>query len=439
MEQVKAHLGISKSQDDSPAKRVEPARALADQIRGKGGVESHIAVLSTQVSEADRVEFFRAKDFSAWIEAHPDKVIPGVCLPGTNPAEQAQAMMQLLLRKGLVRAVDRLFKSPKPGRKRLVKWPKKLTALPANDQLKWSEDGFYYYTYELPTSPWLFVGAVASAVAVLLICLFPLAPYQIKIAVVYISATLLILLFGAIFVRAVVAGITWSCAGRCVWLLPNMLSDTVGLDEAFWPLIEIEEVDESWIWYSSHLQWRLAFAATVATVIYGLLQVGPGKGDLTSGARATHDQVLEWLNLQEAQYKQLGEASNETDLVLDQQGASMQQNPMSKTDVRTAQGIAHMARMRAAAEAAAQPVQDEVLLTFEEIIAGEAKEAGEAAAAAAAANGASEAEIAAAEEAASAAFLARVAQQDAQAAPDVQDLHGDTGSPDGASGPSDEL
>jgi hypothetical protein len=60
------------------------------------------------------------------------------------------------------------------------------------------------------------------------------------------------------------------------------------------------------------------------------------------------------------QYKQLGEASNETDLVLDQQGASMQQNPMSKTDVRTAQGIAHMARMRAAAEAAAQPVQDEV-------------------------------------------------------------------------------
>lgn len=46
-----------------------------------------------------------------------------------------------------------------------------------------------------------------------------------QIAVVYISATLLVLLFGAIILRAVVAGVTWSCAGRCIWLLPNMLSD----------------------------------------------------------------------------------------------------------------------------------------------------------------------------------------------------------------------
>lgn len=62
------------------------------------------------------------------------------------------------------------------------------------------------------------------------------------------------------------------------------------------------------------------------------------------------------------QYKKLGEASNDTDIAVDagQQGARMQQNPMSKTDVRTAQGIAHMARMRAAAETASQPVQDEV-------------------------------------------------------------------------------
>lgn len=39
--------------------KVEPARALADQIRGKGGIESRIAVLNSDHSEADRVEFFR--------------------------------------------------------------------------------------------------------------------------------------------------------------------------------------------------------------------------------------------------------------------------------------------------------------------------------------------------------------------------------------------
>lgn len=56
-------------------------------------------------------------------------------MAGAKPAEEAQAMMQLLLRKGLVRAADRLFKKPKPGKKRLTKWPKKLTPMPQSEQV----------------------------------------------------------------------------------------------------------------------------------------------------------------------------------------------------------------------------------------------------------------------------------------------------------------
>lgn len=63
------------------------------------------------------------------------------------------------------------------------------------------------------------------AVAVLAACLFPLAPYKIKIMVVYLSMGLLITLVGAILIRGAVAGVTWMAAGRSFWLLPNVLSE----------------------------------------------------------------------------------------------------------------------------------------------------------------------------------------------------------------------
>ena len=36
------------------------------------------------------------------------------------------------------------------------------------------------WRYDLPTSPWFYVSAGALVVLVLLVCLFPLAPYQVS-------------------------------------------------------------------------------------------------------------------------------------------------------------------------------------------------------------------------------------------------------------------
>ncbi len=41
--------------------------------------------------------------------------------------------------------------------------------------------------YDLPTSPWLLIGSIGVAAGVVLLCLFPLAPYKLKIGVVYAS------------------------------------------------------------------------------------------------------------------------------------------------------------------------------------------------------------------------------------------------------------
>ncbi len=57
------------------------------------------------------------------------------CCTGAAQEDQIQATMQLLQRKQLVRRTERLYKKPKPGRKRLTKWPRKLEQVPEVDQV----------------------------------------------------------------------------------------------------------------------------------------------------------------------------------------------------------------------------------------------------------------------------------------------------------------
>lgn len=369
------------------AKKQEPYQALADELRSRRGIECHAAVLGTE-----RVEYFRSKDFSAFFQEHPEKMLQGM-VPGTSaskkPADLSEAVrevLHLLMRRGLVMRADRLYKKPRPGRKRLSKWPRKLALVPVQDQ-RWADDAFYIWTYELPTSPWFYVGAGALVLLVLMLCLFPLAPYQIKIAVVYISLTIVALILGTIALRGGVAFVTWLLAGRALWLLPNMLSETVGLDQAFWPLYELDEVAKDW-WWGSGMPLRLAMGATSVALVWGLATVSPGKGDLTAGAKATHDQILDWLNLQDAQFARL-EGMNATEAAAAAEakaaaGGQVQRQPMGGgagglgvggiLQKSAAQEVAaRMAAMKAAFNASST-VPDEPVPEYNELLEEEVRE-----------------------------------------------------------------
>ena len=60
----------------------------------------------------------------------------------------------------------------------------------------------------------------------------------------------------------------------------------VGLDQAFWPLWELEEVGEDW-WWGSNILMRLGLTATTALALWGLATVSPGKGALKSAAQGS--------------------------------------------------------------------------------------------------------------------------------------------------------
>ena len=49
-----------------------------------------------------------------------------LCCAASKQDQQVKELGELLLRRRFLIKADRMFKKPKPGRKRLVKWPKKL-------------------------------------------------------------------------------------------------------------------------------------------------------------------------------------------------------------------------------------------------------------------------------------------------------------------------
>lgn len=54
---------------------------------------------------------------------------------GAPEEEGIREMMHLLMRRDLVRRTERFYKKPKPGRKRLTKWPRKLQPVPMTEQV----------------------------------------------------------------------------------------------------------------------------------------------------------------------------------------------------------------------------------------------------------------------------------------------------------------
>ncbi|KAK9806919.1 hypothetical protein WJX72_007432 [[Myrmecia] bisecta] len=272
-------------QKKAPQQRQDPFKALTDTLRAKHGVPWRGAVL-----EDRRVDYFRGKDLIAYFKDHPAKI--GNFVNQSKPQdEQVIELAEVLLRKGLLVKGNRMFKKPKPGKKRLSKWPKKLVPV---RELTFTEDAFYAWTYDRPASPWLWLGSGLLILVVIGFCLFPLAPNKVKLGVVYCSASLLILIVSTIVVRALLAAVTWISLGKSLWIFPNLLSDEAGLTEAFWPLVSFEEPEEG---KETHWVYRAAVGGGLLASCWLVYSYAPDKGAVRDEVSRAHDQFMEYLNL----------------------------------------------------------------------------------------------------------------------------------------------
>lgn len=227
------------------------------------------------------------------------KSSPLCCTTAKTPDEKAFELGNLLLRRSAIIRCQRKFNKPPPGQQRLAKFPKKVVLVSGSDAKTFSPEDFYAWRYEPPISALAYLLFALAAIGVVLVCLFPVAPYWIKASVVYVLSVILIFMLGFLLLRAVIAAVSWIGTGRTVWVLPNVLSDEKPLNQLFSPWIEVEEPEmgtgqQGWL---RHVAMRVCAAVVLGGITWILYTKGPNTGKLKSNVGRYRDELFDILNV----------------------------------------------------------------------------------------------------------------------------------------------
>jgi translocation protein SEC62 len=283
----------------------DPLRALAYHLRGsKQGPESRNA----RLDDYKRVDYFRGRDIFRLLRKNTallDEYAPAITGKPTPPNAgikerdvQITAIGERLMREGYIKRIDRVYDEPRPGRTRRVKFPSFMQTLPRQLQ-RFTDDGegFYGWLYEQPTSWTTVVLSGLAAFVVVLMCLFPLAPIWMKKIVLYTCISILGVFFFIFVVRTAVFAVVWLLTGRHFWILPNITSDEIPIDEVFSPMWEFDDLDASGnVVGRINAVKRLGLAGALTAVLVGLYKIAPENTKAINIHKA-HDSILDLFDL----------------------------------------------------------------------------------------------------------------------------------------------
>ncbi|WMV07133.1 hypothetical protein MTR67_000518 [Solanum verrucosum] len=297
---------------------------FAEKARDHKGLVSRWAVL-----QETRVEYFRGKDFVAFVRNHSELKDILESDKDLEPEDIANTLLQ----KNLLVRCDRVVKIVRPGKKKLSSWPAHLeiyhfvvllthvfygpiisvaseydidvdplyiSKYSENflkivhamwDQVFSENDAFFAWAFVKRRPLWQTLLSFFWPVLTLAICLFPVYPHWAKLLILYTCAGLLLLILSLLFIRALIFGAIWVLFGKRVWFFPNILAEEATLQDLFqvWP-----QKDEA-----ERPKWtaRLFYAIVAVVVILLLRHHAPDEA-----ARARYqkrvsniiDDVLEW-------------------------------------------------------------------------------------------------------------------------------------------------
>ncbi|XP_016458887.1 uncharacterized protein LOC107782517 [Nicotiana tabacum] len=253
---------------------------FAEKVRDHKGLVSRWAVL-----QETRVEYFRGKDFVAFVKNHSElKDI----LESDRDLEP-EDIANTLLKKNLLVRCDRVVKTVRPGKKKLSSWPAHLEIY--HDQAFSENDAFFAWTFVNRRPLWQTLLSFFWPVLTLAICLFPVYPHSVKLLILYSCAGLLLLILCLLFIRALIFGAIWVLFGKRVWFFPNILAEEATLQDLFqfWP-----QKDEG-----ERPKWtaRLFYAIVAVLVVLLLRHHAPDEAARARYQRRVSniiDDVLEW-------------------------------------------------------------------------------------------------------------------------------------------------
>ena len=251
---------------------------------------------------SQRFDLIRSKDFARWCRDNPELVKSSGMLSDklqkADIEEQIKALAELLIERRCLVNAQRKFLKPPPGQKRLIKFPKKVLPVAGADGKVFREDGFMCWTYDRPTPTWVYVVSALCAVGVVLVCLFPVAPTWVKIAVMYVSTTLLALIVAFLVIRGVIALVSYILTGKTLWVLPNSLDDNLPWKDAFKPLVSIEVPELNTKGDKlKHYGTRLLVTVATGVLTYVLYQNTPGQESLKKNVGRYRDDLFDYFNV----------------------------------------------------------------------------------------------------------------------------------------------
>ena len=264
----------------------------------RNGIPARSAVLGG----SNRLELIRSKDFARWCRDNTDQIKSSGLLKdkeaNADVETMTKALAELLIERRCLVNAQRKFLKPPPGQSRLIKFPKKVLPVAGPEAKLFHEDGFMCWTYDRPTPTWVYVVSALSAVGVVLLCLFPVAPSSVKISVMYAATGLLVLLTSFLMVRGVIALLSYLVTGRTVWVLPNSLDDNLPFKDSFKPLVSVELSELSTAADKvKHYGTRLVLLVTVGISTNVLYRNTPGQESLKKNVGRYRDDLFDYFNV----------------------------------------------------------------------------------------------------------------------------------------------
>lgn len=218
----------------------------------KKGLKEKEAVVNRK-----RIYYFRADAFHELINEHSAEILK--LLSKHNKFEElkdiddSKRLGDIMINNGLIRCFDRV-----PDDEKKYRYPKKLIEV---DNMSMNEKGFYgFHIYKSQTK--MTILAVALAITIIAVIMFPLWPYSVKIAIFkvlfYFSASML----GMIAVRLVLFLIIFPF-GVDFWIFPNLFDDDAGILDSFVPFLLINVREDGWMIFIVRILMVFLFAGYV--------------------------------------------------------------------------------------------------------------------------------------------------------------------------------
>lgn len=206
--------------------------------------------LRDAVQRGSRVEYFRGRRFVEHLMEN-EKLRKKMEKAGLSPEskEEAARIGTLLLQNGQIHRSE-----VKDKRKRLLE--------PVRSNV-FADDGYYFWIYQGSTLKRnVLLGILITCF--LSLTLFPVWPVAAKVAIWYVSVTLLVFIVGLSTVRLLVFGILYT-VGIDFWILPNLFIDELSFMESITPVYSLERgTDKSeWVYRIATLAFFIGFGIWV--------------------------------------------------------------------------------------------------------------------------------------------------------------------------------